>query len=119
MRAGMWQKISERGWYPVVAGQTITYRKSLQPFQKFDLYTRLVGYDGPWVYVEQTFCVGETVYAHAVVRARFLKRTGGTVDAADVAALSGEDHNGEIPQWMRDWTVATKPVRDYRPDNVV
>lgn len=115
----MWQKISERGWYPVVAGQTITYRKSLQAFQKFDLYTRLVGYDGPWVYVEQTFCVGETVHAHAVVRARFLKRTGGTVDAADVAALSGEDHNGEIPQWMRDWTVATKPVRDYRPDNVV
>lgn len=54
----MWQKISERGWYPEVAGQTITYRKSLQPVQKFDLYTRLVGYDGLWVYVEQTFRVG-------------------------------------------------------------
>ena len=34
VRSGMWAKLSARGWFPVVAGQTITYRKSLRLGQR-------------------------------------------------------------------------------------
>lgn len=115
LRTGMWAKISERGWYPVVAGQSITYRRSLNPFKKFDLYTRLVGFDGPWVYVEQHFCIGRTLYAQAVVRARFLKKSGGTVDPADLLALAGEEAPEGVPHWMVAWTAATKPMAEFAP----
>lgn len=118
LRTGMWQRISKMGWYPVVAGQSITYRRSLNPFQKFDLYTRLVGYEGHWIYVEQQFCVGSTLYAQAVVRARFLRKSGGSVDPAEVAALTGEpDVSDPVPEWMIAWTAATKPSTQFHPSD--
>ena len=34
LRSRFWDRISRQGWYPVVAGQTITYRKPLTLGQK-------------------------------------------------------------------------------------
>lgn len=107
-RAGLWGELNRRGWYPVVAGQTITYRRSLKLGQRFDLQTRVVGTDDRWIFLEQTFVVGDVVHARAVVRARFLKRTGGSVEHDELEELVGgfPDHL-ELPQWMADWTQST------------
>lgn len=108
-RSGMWRQINERGWYPVVAGQTITYRRSLKLGQRFKLVTRVIGFDDRWLYLEQTFEVGDTVYARAVVRARFLKRTGGSVEHAELEEVAGEfpDHLA-TPDWLANWTEVTR-----------
>ena len=111
VRSGMWAKLSRRGWFPVVAAQTITYRKSLKLGQRFDLYTRALGVDDRCVYVEQTFCVGETVYAHAIIRSRFLKKTGGSVQNGELEELVGAfpDHL-ELPAWLLDWAASTRII---------
>ena len=44
-RSGAWAEVKCRRWYAVVAGQTIAYRKSLNPWQRVDLYTRNIGSD--------------------------------------------------------------------------
>lgn len=108
-RAGMWDALNQRGWYPVVAGQTITYRRSLKLGQRFDLQTRVVGFDDRWIFLEQAFVVGDAVHARAAVRARFLKRTGGSVEHDELEDLVGgfPDHL-ELPEWMIDWTENTK-----------
>lgn len=112
LRSGLWGRMTRRGWYPVVAGQTITYRKSLNPWQRFELHTRFLGFHDTWAYVEQSFRVGDTVYAQAVVRARFLRRTGGSVEAADLEEMAGPSPDGrQLPDWVIDWTAATKPRR--------
>lgn len=109
VRSGMWKQLTARGWFPVAAGQTITYRKSLKLGHKFDLYTRLLGFDEKWTYVEQTFCVGKTVYAHAVVRSRFLKKSGGSVENGELLSLLGEDPSTpDLPEWLHEWTDATR-----------
>ena len=116
LRSGFWKKIKERGWYPVVAGQTITYRKSLRPGQRFDLYTRVVGFDDRWVYMQQRFCVGETVYAQAYVRARFLKRSGGSVEHEELLALAGDvPEDLEPPEWLVRWTASSRFAPESRP----
>lgn len=108
LRSGTWGLLKKAGWYPVVAGQTITYRRSLQLGQRFDLHTRILGIDGNWSYLEQTFAVGTTVHARAVVRARFLKRSGGTVSAAELEELLGgfPDHL-DVPEHLRTWTATS------------
>lgn len=112
LRSGLWKRFSSQGWYPVVAGQTITYRKSLNPWQRFELHTRFLGFHSTWAYVEQSFRVGDVVYAHALVRARFLRRTGGSVEAAELEEMAGPSPDGrELPAWVIDWTEATKPQR--------
>src|SRR4051794_6150377 len=57
IRSGAWKKMRDRGFYPVMANETITFRKSLQPWQRFDVESRIVGYDAKAVYVEQRFVV--------------------------------------------------------------
>lgn len=109
VRSGMWREASGRGWYPVVAGQTITYRRSLNPFQRFDLLTRVVGVDDRWIYLDQTFVVGDAVHAHAVVRARFLKKGGGSVEHSEIEEVIGAiPGHLDLPEWLRAWTAATK-----------
>lgn len=109
LRSRMWGEMTKRGWYPVVAGQTITYRRSLNPFQRFDLLTKVLGVDDRWIYMDQTFVVGETVHAHAVIRARFLKKGGGSVEHDEIEEVIGTfpDHL-ELPEWLVDWTESTK-----------
>lgn len=111
LRSGTWARLTERGWYPVVAGQTITYRRSLQPFERFRVRTRVLGADDRWFYLEQTFLTGRegTVSAQAVVRARFLKKTGGSVEVEELYELAGRPaHDLEVPAWVTRWTEDTR-----------
>ena len=109
MRAGWWDRFRRQGWFPVVAGQTITYRKSLTLGQRFDVESRIVGMDDRWFFVHQVFRSEGTVYAHAMVRARFLKKGGGTVEHDEMGEfLGGFPDWLDIPAWIGHWTAATK-----------
>ena len=90
LRSNTWKKAMDAGWFAVVAGQEITYRRSLQPFQKFDVVTRMHGHDGKNVLVAQDFVVGDTVHATAMVKCRWLHRSGGSVTMAELAEVIGE-----------------------------
>lgn len=104
LRSGFWPVISERGWYPVVAGQTITYYRSLKLFERFEVHTEVMGADERWIYMHQRFVRRGDLVADAVVRARFLRRTGGSVDVAEVLEAAGGLPEGrEIPDWVAAW----------------
>ena len=109
LRSGLWQALTERGWYPVVAGQTISYRRSLRLWQRFEVHTRVLGFDDRWGYIEQTFVVGMTVHAQAIVRSRFLKRSGGSVTHDELEEVAGPlaDH-AAIPDWVLAWSAASR-----------
>ncbi|MDN5601306.1 MAG: acyl-CoA thioesterase [Brachybacterium sp.] len=104
VRSGFWQHITDQGWYPVVAGQTITYRKSLQLREKVDLASRVLGHDDRWIYMEQVFRRDGKVVADAIVRARFLRRSGGSVPMEEVLELVKPlPENLEVPEWVTEW----------------
>ena len=106
IRAGSWKLLRERGWYPVMANETMSFRKSLQPWQLFDLETRIVGVDAKGVYVEQRFVVEGEIYAQAMTRARFLKKNG-TVSIAELNELLDVDATTlPVPAWALDWAAA-------------
>ena len=88
-RAGMARRIRARGWYPVVVAETIQFRRSLNPFQRFEIETRVLGWDEKAIVLEQQFFRGAESIAHALVRARFLSRGGGSVSPGELVALFG------------------------------
>ena len=109
IRSGTWAKLRARGWYPVMASATMTFRKSLQPWQLFDLETRIVGYDDKATFVEQRFVVDGEIYAQGIAKARFLQK-GGTVSLTELAELTGTDVSLTPPAWVAAWsTGATLP----------
>jgi acyl-CoA thioesterase FadM len=104
IRTGKWQELGRRGWYPVAASVTVTYRRSLRLWEKYTLETRMIGFDEKAMYVEQRFVRDNEVYVNAIMRARFLKRSGGTVTIAELGELAGIDPTTmPIPEWIAAW----------------
>ncbi len=117
-RSGMWKRLMDAAYYPVVAAQTITYRKSLQWRQRFVLETRMAGFHDKALFVEQRFVVDGEIFARAFVKARFLKRSGGTVSVEELNALAGEDLTLiPLEGWIRRWAddVALPSTRAETP----
>lgn len=104
LRSRFWQRITGQGWYPVVAGQTITYRRSLLLWERFDLASRVIGHDDRWIYMEQVFRRDGKVVVDAIVRARLLRKSGGSVPMDEVLELVRPlpDHL-ELPEWIAKW----------------
>ncbi len=106
-RAGLWHRMQKAGVYPVVASQTITYRKSLELWQRFEIESRILGYDDRAVYLDQRFVVRGEVYARAYIMGRFLRRPGGVVPIAELAEVTGIDTLAwPVPDWLTEWAQA-------------
>lgn len=118
VRAGAWQRLRALGIYPVMANETISFRKSLDLWQRFDLETRLVGLDERAVYAEQRFVVDGEIYAQAMTRGRFLRTTGGTVGTDELGDILGVDVSAHpVPEWVSQWAerVALPSTRANAP----
>lgn len=114
-RCGLAPRLRARGWYPVVAAETITFRRSLRLFERFEVETVILGWDEKAFYARQQFLRGPEVVADAVVRARFLARTGGPVTPSQVLGLlEATPEPVGIPAWVRRWS-ADSAVRPPGP----
>lgn len=103
-RSGALARLRARGFYPVVAAQTIRYRRSLRAFQRFEVETRVVGWDEHAFLITHSFLRGDEVVAEAVVRVRFLKRKGGKATSAEVLELIElPGPSPELPAFVASW----------------
>lgn len=109
IRNGIRRALEANGWYSVVASQAIRFRESLGPFARYEMRTRLLGWDRRSFFFRQAFVRGEREYATAVVRIRILAKGGGAIDAAEVAAaiLPGTE-SPVLPDYVREWQDAER-----------
>ena len=62
----------------------------------------MAGFHQEAVFVEQLVVVGGEIFARALVTARFLNRSGGTVSLAELKELAGVDlRNIPLEAWVR------------------
>lgn len=118
IRTGLFDAMKSRGWYAVVSSETITFRKSLQPWQRFEVQSRFIGHDDKALFMEHRAVVDGEIYARAIVRARMLRRTGGTVSHEELFGAVGKPEGlPEIDDWVHEWAAASAlpPVRTSAP----
>lgn len=114
VRNGIWDLFFREGWAPVVAASTTTYRKSLEPWMKFWVESRVIGFDDQAAYIEQRFVRPDDngdmeIYARTVVRGRFMKRHGGVVSIAELIEKSGMNPaEFTLPPEILAWGESTK-----------
>ena len=102
-RNGVFDECMKRGWYSVVAAETIKFKKSLELWDKFRLETHILGHDEKYFFIQQKFFKKTELMATGLVKVRFLKRQGGTVSTKEVLeAVQAEETNvGELSgEWM-------------------
>jgi acyl-CoA thioesterase FadM len=108
VRAGAWGHWRKNGWFPVVASQSIRFRRSLGAWQRYTIETRILGWDSKNMYMGQRFVRKGELCAEAVVRAAFLTKTG-RVDPNEIMAAAG--HKGPPPQLSDDVKAWAKAER--------
>ncbi|MRX44035.1 acyl-CoA thioesterase [Agromyces kandeliae] len=126
VRTGIFDLMRSRGWSPVVASETIAFRKPLGAWRRFTIETRLVGHDEKVMVFEQRFVRpsrdgGPEIYARAFVRKLLVRRTGGAVRFAELVDALGIDpaeaDERRPPEWVERWgeEVALPPRRSEAP----
>lgn len=115
IRAGMLGLLRRERWLPVVGSIDIRYRRSLMPFQRFTLKSRLLCWDEKWLYLEQRIESDQGVHSIATVRGLFRGRGG---LAPSRAVLQGMGHQDASPEFPREvlcllaWEEAGKRVQN-------
>ena len=103
-RTGLGRAMLKHRWQPLVGGVTIRYRRSLDPFEAYELHTRLLGWDAKWFYLEQRFFkAGGELAAEGVVRALFRGKDGNVAiaEVLDQMGYAGPDlpPSDELRRW--------------------
>jgi acyl-CoA thioesterase FadM len=104
-RMGIFRAVLKRRWFPVAQAIDVTYIRSIQPFQKFRLRTRLLTWDDKYWYAEHRFEVREELRAVLIIRGVFVRgRT--IIPMPDVMALTGGNPappsvSNTVQQWRQ------------------
>jgi acyl-CoA thioesterase FadM len=98
IQLGMLKDIVKRRWLPVVAVANLRFYKQINPFQRYRLITKVIGWDEKWFYIEQRFEVGEKLAAVGVIKGLFRGKNG-NIPTDEMLRLVG--HEGaalELPE---------------------
>ncbi|GGP24827.1 acyl-CoA thioesterase [Silvimonas amylolytica] len=110
-RSGLADKVAAAGWFPVVAMETMHFRKALKLWQRFEVQTTVVGWDEKSIYLEHRIERNGETMGIAYIRARFLRKTGGSVTTQELMALGGIPHDSPpLPDWLSNWGNALTEV---------
>jgi acyl-CoA thioesterase FadM len=104
VRSGLWHKALARGWRPMAGDANARFSRQLRPFQKYELQTRMVGWNEKWLFAEHRFVVGTRVHAVIVVRYLFVARDGSRPAPAQIMALGGWNApSPPLPEFIELW----------------
>ena len=98
IQTGVLKKVLAKRWLPVVAVANLKFYKQINPFQRFKLITKIIGWDEKWIYIEQRFEVNENLAAVGVIKGLFRSKSGNvpTEEMLLLAGYAGDDL--ELPE---------------------
>ena len=99
MRTPLMRLARRNGWWPVVAAANIRYKAPLPPFRRFQVHTRVLGWDHKGFYVEQFFTRDRRVITQALVKMVFPGISPQTV----VEALGLDPVSPPLPLDVQCW----------------
>lgn len=90
IRSGLLQAMLRRRWIPVIAEQTIKYKKPLNLFERYDVIVEVTHWDDKYFYMTHTFSNAERVIAEGTSKGA-IKSRDGVISPAQVIAAVEQD----------------------------
>jgi acyl-CoA thioesterase FadM len=114
-QVGILFKLLKRKWLPIAQAQEISYFKSINPFQQFEVLTRFTHWDEKYWYTDHRFFVADKLCAVVQARGVFVHRRT-VLPLRDVLALIGEevdvpDKPITVENWQRLIESKKKPQK--------
>jgi acyl-CoA thioesterase FadM len=106
LRMGFDAVAKAKGWGITVAGNSTRYRKRVTVFQKLTQVSRVVGWDGRFGYIEQSFWRGDECTSNMLLRYAFTSKAGLVSPSDVIAALAPGAISPALPEWVQAWADA-------------
>ncbi|MDO6775099.1 thioesterase family protein [Shewanella sp. 3_MG-2023] len=102
---GLMKRFLKLKWLPIVNASEFTFIKDIKPLEKFDIETKIVGWDEKYFYIEQRFVSNRGVHCIAHVRGVFVCK-GKQVPISKLIAEAGYDGampvmTAEVVKWKQ------------------
>lgn len=102
-RTGLLKVLAHRKWGLTVAGSSARYRKRVRMFQKFEMRSRLSGWDEKFMYLEQSMWREGECTSHVLIRAA-VTDANGLIGTTEVTKALGMDPvSPRLPDWILAW----------------
>jgi acyl-CoA thioesterase FadM len=100
IRTGLWRIVLSQHWQPVLGGCMVRFRRSLKPFQPFELASHMLAWDDKWIYIEHIIAVDGILACQAVVRGAFVAADGVVAPASVAQAAGFAGEAPALPAWV-------------------
>jgi acyl-CoA thioesterase FadM len=106
VRAGLYRPRSHVRRWPLIGSAMIRFRRSLQPFSRFELRTRVLGWDDRWFVFEQRFEQDGQVVCSGLARGLF-RTPRGSLAPGDLLREGGfPTESPPLPEHVIGWARA-------------
>ena len=109
-RMGVLGLFKKRRWMPVVAAETVSFKRALEPFERYELTSRILCWDERFLYLEQVFVKANgKVAARALVKAA-IRAHARAVKSVEVLEALGvpKRKSPPIPPGIKAWALAAE-----------
>lgn len=97
----------------LVASTEISYIREVRPYQPFTLHTRLIGWDGKYLYYDQRIEKQSVLHTHALVRMAVICAGEIITPQAFVNLAGFEAHSPALPEYIETWKQLLKDKKRY------
>ena len=91
IRSGLMRAMFKRGWIPVIAEHTMTYKRPLGLFERYDVKLEVTHSDAKYFYMKHTFSRAGRIVAEGASKGCVYARGVGVVSPADAIAAVEQD----------------------------
>lgn len=103
VRTGVLQLARRQRAIPVVGDAIAKFRRELKPWQKFEIRTRLMGWDHRWGFLEHRFVRDDRVLGVVAIRGVFRGPDGPLDPGMFLSGLGLKIATPELPPWVEQW----------------
>lgn len=103
LRSGAAKVAWARRALPIVGDAMAKFRRDLKLFERYDMHTRLLGWDDKWTFLEHRFVRHGRVLGIVVIRGLFRAPEGPLKPQLFAEALGISPVSPPLPEWVLAW----------------
>lgn len=90
---------------PIVGDAYAKFRRELKPFERFEMQTRILGWDEKWAFIEHRFIRHGRTLGVVIIRGVFRSAQGviTPVRMLEAMGFDASQPSPELPAWLNTW----------------
>ena len=106
LRSGAFRVALRHKAVPIVGDVWGKFRRELRLFERFEIHTRMLGWDEKWSFMEHRFVKDGRVLGVVLMRGLFRAPKGTVAPSEFVRELGLDEQSPALAPWLQDWAAS-------------